>query len=457
MSRQEALLISALVDAGSLRPAIRGGINESHFSAYREEWDWIKRQKAVPSRTVFRTQFPDFRWRSTKPSDVPAIIDSLKENHAKTQVALVIERAAKKMRTSKGVPLAETLMDEIQEILKSTSDTGATEVITSSSRWISEFRKKRRLALQGKILGISTGLPTIDERTGGLLDSMLYIVIARQGNAKTYLMLLWAMLALINGKRVLWVSREMPEDMVAYRIHSIAATQMRGPDHTFSNLGIVLGREDIDFDDYRKFLREIRGTIKGRLFIPDEKTVSIKRLESLVEIYHPDVVFYDYIGILADADVKGWQSLGVEANAAKTLAMKYRIPFIMASQVNRAAKDVSEAPMVENISFSDSIGYAADLVFALQLSSLDSDDPFGPRYLDIWVRKARYGFNEFHVNTEFDGDRGVIREIGSPKDLAFEGLGKKRKKIKRVRRGSSDRSREDSRSLGSRQSKNNGR
>lgn len=419
MSRSESLLLSALIAEGSTKRAVKEGVGPEDFTTYREEYDWLLKQKKVPSKEVFLSKFPDFRYRRIDPEDVPVLITALKEQSVKKQLATVLEKSAKKLKDGKGDSIAEELRKELHRILQKTASGGVTEIFADGNRFAKAFKEKQKLRDAGKLFGLPTGFPTIDNRTGGLLPGHMYLVIARQGQSKTYWMLFLASMAALAGKRVLWISREMPEDMVTYRVHTLISNHLRGEDGAFSNLGLILGREDISYEDYREFINKLRRDVPGRFFIPNDKRVSVSQVRQYIERYQPDIVFYDYIGIIAGGDAgRTWQALGEEANLAKEMALEHNIPFILASQVNRASKDVDEAPMVENIAFSDSLGYAADLVFALQLSKLEPElGSLSKKYLEIWVRKSRYGANDFNITSLFDPDKGTFREIDSPVEM----------------------------------------
>ena len=420
MSRQESLLISAVLKTGSMRRAIREGITSDMFLTYKEEWDWLLSQQSVPSRAVFEAEFPDFRWRRIKTTDMASIINGLRSSYVKTKLAQIIEKNAKNITKMEPLKAASILRDEASEIINTGSTGGSTELISSSNRYVREFGRKQRLTAKGEQIGVSTGIPSLDGQTGGLMPSQLYVIIARQGHGKTYWMLNMAARAIMSGHNVLWVSREMPEDMITYRVHTILSSLMRGPDNSFSNLSLILGKPDVSYDDYRKFITHMRKEIRGKFFVPENRRVNIAQLDTHIERHNPDIVFYDYIGIIGANDSnRGWQELGAQINHAKEIAMQNKIPVVVASQVNRAAKDVDEAPMVENISFSDSIGYAADVVFALNLSKVDGYVNNPDRFLEIWIRKGRYGMNDISTTVKFDGDRGFLEEIEGPSELVF--------------------------------------
>lgn len=420
MSRQEVLLINACLQTGTIKHAVVEGISSEYFGNYRQEWDWLTDQRGVPSRAVFRSHFPDFPRRKVKQDDLPIIIKDLKENYLFQRGAAILEKTSKEIRRKKKT--AEEIISDLRtathELLNKTIDGGVIDLVAESDVFYKQFRDKQKRVEKGGIAGISTGLQSIDDYTGGLLDGLLYMVIARQGNAKTYLMLYMLANAILDGKRVLWISREMPEDLVALRLHSIWSSLLRGPDNGFSNLALVLGREEVDHRDYRKFLRKLQKDLPGQVFMPRNRRVRIDQIESYIERFAPDLVFYDYLGIISgDESNRSWQQLGAEANLAKEIAMIHKVPIVMASQVNRAAaKEPDEAPMVENISFSDSIGYAADMVFSLHLGDGDDEDPFAPKPLEVWLRKARYGVKDISITYKFDGDRGHFEEIDSPRD-----------------------------------------
>ena len=424
MSRQESLLISSVIHNSSMRRAIREGITTDMFLTYREEWDWLSRQNKIPSRNVFEAEFPNFRLRRVKTTDTDSIIKSLKESYVQKRLAMSIEKHAKQIGKVDPLKIANNFRNDISSIIDVGETGGAIELLKSSSKYVREFRRKQRVTEKGEQVGISTGIPSIDNWTGGLMPSQLYVIIARQGHAKTYWMLHMAAQAVLEGYNILWVSREMPDDMITYRVHSILSTILRGPDNSFSNLGLILGKDTVSYDDYRRFITEVKRKARGKFFIPENRRIGIKSLDTHIERHNPDIVFYDYIGIIGSTDGgRGWQELGAQINHAKEIAMHNKIPVVVASQVNRASKDVEEAPMVENISFSDSIGYAADVVFSLQLSAIehfDKDLESYYKFLEVWIRKGRYGLNDVHATVKFDGDRGYLQEIEGPRELVFE-------------------------------------
>ena len=421
MSRQESLMISAVIKSRSMRKAIREGVTSEYFLNYKDEWEWLSQHKIIPSRSVFEAEFPDFRWRRVRTQDIDVIIKGLRDSYTKKRTADLLIQYSKKLNTEDPVKLVADLRSEVSGIVDINTGGGATELIETGPRYVKEFRRKQNANDEGKANGISTGVPFLDRETGGLLPSQLYIMMGRQSSGKTYLMLSMAAGALQDGHRVLWVSREMPDDMITYRLHTILSSRMRGSDNSFSNLALVLGRKDVDYNDYRKFVTKMRKEIQGKFFIPENRRLTINQLEAQIERHNPDVVFYDYIGIIGSGESKrGWQELGAQINHAKELAMHSKIPIVIATQVNRSAKDIDEAPMVENISFSDSIGYAADVAYGLQLSSIDRDNPNSDRFMEIWIRKNRYGRNDVNTMVRFDGDKGIMEEIDGPRELAFD-------------------------------------
>lgn len=443
MAKQEALLISAVIKAGTMRPLVREGIQPIHFNTYQEEFKWLEKQKSVPSKDTFLAKFPDFRFRGkVKTEEISTLCEGLKDHYVKTEVEKALERGARNLDKLTGIELAHALQEQASNILKTSGAGGAVEIITEGSKYLREFRKRQKNRDAGIIDGINTGIATIDNHTGGLRDAQMYVIIARQGNAKTYLMLRFAAGGILQGKRVLWVSREMPDDMVAYRTHTIMSSMIRGGhQNAFSNLGLILGREDVDYKEYRKFVRKLEKDVKGRLFVPDNRRLGIRNMAEYIERYSPDVVFYDYLGIVGSGEGdRSWQKLAEEANIAKEAAMTYNVPMVVASQVNRSAGDVDEAPMVENIAYSDGVGYAADMVFSLRLER-GSGNPNDSRMLEVWMRKARYGAQDAYCVLEFRGDRGSLVEIESGLDMR-NGSDEEDEEEKPKRRKSSGRKRQ---------------
>lgn len=210
---------------------------------------------------------------------------------------------------------------------------------------------------EAKLIGVPSGLVTLDRVTNGFQNSDFIIIAARPSIGKTFLALHFSLNCAQLGKKVAIFSLEMSKGQLADRINSIksgiAQDKIKSGKLSNSELASI---EDMSFEiiDYGIYIDDTPA-----LNIYDLRSKLIK-LKLKVPI---DIVFIDYVQLMK-ADVKRNENREREiskiSQACKLIAKELNIPVVALSQLNRECE--GKRPNLSNLRESGSLEQDADLI-----------------------------------------------------------------------------------------------
>jgi len=222
-----------------------------------------------------------------------------------------------------------------------------------------EFRlqdqeRRQLLRKSGSMVGISTGIKSLDHLTGGWSPGMLSVVLGKTGIGKSFLLLLFAFRAWEQKKPVLHINLEMSPIEVAYRFDAFA--------HKISNTSLFIGK--VNLEEYTRTLESnvnttpfiLCGQRYGGSFTPARVDAKIKR-------YEPKIVLIDYITLMKASRryEKRYEEMDDVCRDLKTLAEIYQIPIIIVAQTHRPSADKRTLDL-EDIATSYAMAQHADIV-----------------------------------------------------------------------------------------------
>jgi replicative DNA helicase len=403
-------LISAVLRTQNSHQLNEFGINESYFHGYPEEakflFGHIARNRRVPSKALFRSEYPEFRILIV--DDVAYYSDAVRQRHARTALTEVLSRASEALRCN-------DLDSAIRITYEGSINTAAkakksydTDIIDDWEKIFLETKARKDRYDDTGFAGIPTGFTTIDERTGGYQPGQFIVISARLGDGKSWSLLRMATSALMAGCTVQFDALEMSRTEVSYRIHAFLSSSVGR--NVFSNINLAQGKE-IDLVEYKHFLRDLRKNLQnkkdssGKLHVADSSRgrISILDIQAQIERNRPDILFVDYITLMSMKGDGDWSSIAKLTNELKQLAAYYKIPVIVAAQLNRNAVGGKEPGGPEDLGRGDSIGQDADQVYSQRLMS--------SRTLLIKCVKNRHGLSQFKIYCEFNPSKGVFQEV----------------------------------------------
>ena len=228
---------------------------------------------------------------------------------------------------------------------------------------------------QGRILGLTTGLPDWDMQTQGLVAGELWVLAGTPGMGKTSLGVnIGAHVAAVEEKPVLLASLEMDEEAVA-----MAA---------MANMGRVsrsaLRSHPTSEHDWRKGFDVVKRAeasgmplwIRDDLYTVGEIAATAQHMRDTDGL---GLVIVDYLQILHGSRRRGEsreEQVGGWARELKDLARRLKVPVLVLSQMNRNATREKRKPVLADLRESGQIEQHADGVAFLwaEPQNLDSHE-----------------------------------------------------------------------------------
>jgi replicative DNA helicase len=314
---------------------------------------------------------------------------------------------------------------------------------------------ERALNSGGHLSGITTGLDSVNGRTGGLHRSDLVILAGRPGMGKTAFATNVAFNAARRwmrdkedgieeaksvGAKVAFFSLEMSADQLATRILS----EQSG----ISSENLRMGK--ISQQDFRNLARAAAELESLPLFIDDTPGLTIAALRTrarrLKRQQGIGLIVVDYLQLLQGSGRGGEanrvQEISEISRGLKTLAKELNVPVVALSQLSRQVEQREDKrPQLSDLRESGSIEQDADIVLFVYREEyyvqsrepkrpMDGDDAKIFEAHDQWARDMErvFGLSELIIAKQRHGATGKVKlkfeaKITKFSDYAEEGYG----------------------------------
>lgn len=254
------------------------------------------------------------------------------------------------------------------------------------------FELEEKINSDSATSGIPTGIPTLDDTTGGLQKSDLIVLAARPGQGKTATAINFAY---NSGVACGFISSEMPSRQLALRLLSldsgVNAQKIRNPKKLLP--------EEIQA---LKISAEKLRTEK-EIYIDDKPGISIQEVREQVKIWKEkhdiEVLFIDYIQRLTykapgAEKMARHEKIGMVAMEAKEIAREFDIAVVGLAQISRGAEKNDGnggRPMLSDLKDSGMIEQEADLVICPFRENTSGMDVNAVTQMEILLLKNRHG------------------------------------------------------------------
>ena len=278
---------------------------------------------------------------------------------------------------------AETPKEQIEaaevalyKVAEEGGETGSVKSFGQATRMAVELAEKA-LNAGGGLSGVTTGLESVNAKTGGLHHSDLIILAGRPGMGKTALATNIAFNAARRwirdveedgiapeksvGAKVAFFSLEMSADQLATRILSEQSA--------ISSEALRMGK--IGQQDFRNLARAAAELETLPLYIDDTAGLTIAALRTrarrLKRRHNIGLIIVDYLQLLQGSsrtsDGNRVQEISEISRGLKTLAKELNVPVIALSQLSRAVEQREDKrPQLADLRESGSIEQDADIV-----------------------------------------------------------------------------------------------
>ena len=419
---RSVISLAARYDAWST--LVERGITPDMFHTHREVWEWLGREATAdgvtPDMERTKTRWPKLRLPKLRWNQADGVIRDFTEAHTRRSLAQTLTRASDLVVADKAPEALDFLVDEIEPILQlRSSRSDAADALTDVNPVLEHVRTMLAAHVGGGAPGVETGLRSVTRNTGGPKAGELWVVGARLGVGKSWLLARMAVGAILDGTDVLFLSLEQPVMEVQIRIHMLLAHAMGHK--PFGNF--VTG--NVDFHRYEKFLRSLhKGADRGKLtVISPREPITPAEVGALVSHHRPGLAMVDYLTRLKlPDDMPDWRGVALASGQLKSVAMGTRTPVVVASQLNRDAASGRETLDNSMLSRSDSIGQDADAVLMVAPYRVKGEKLESVR--ECRMTKYRHGRSGWRMYLDFRPGDGVVEEVPSSqaRDLADDEL-----------------------------------
>ncbi len=333
----------------------------------------------------------------------------------------------------------------LYKVAESGGETGGTKTFKQATQLAMEMAEKAQNS-GGALSGITTGLESLNARTGGLHKSDLIILAGRPGMGKTALATNIAFNTARRwvreeeegvedkkraGARVAFFSLEMSADQLATRILSEQAG--------ISSENLRMGK--ITTSEFRNLARAASDLQTLPLFIDDTPALTIAALRTrarrLKRQHKIGFIVVDYLQLLQGSgngrDGNRVQEISEISRGLKTLAKELDLPVVALSQLSRAVEQREDKkPQLSDLRESGSIEQDADIVLFVYreeyyVAAQEPRDPDDPKMEEWRAHMERvFGLAEVVIAKQRHGATGKVKlkfeaNITRFSDLAEEG------------------------------------
>lgn len=402
----ELQVINYILQTKNMSFVIQNGITAEYFTSYRDEFEFIQKHfeqyGVVPDRATFIDKFEDFDLFDVQESE-QYLVETLQEEYLYVKMVPFVRTVAEKVKTDArlAVDYIRAEIDKYANLIKYSP--GYDILLNAADRKKEyEFRNENK-----GLLGISTGIPQLDEITHGWLPEDLVVIGGRSNEGKTWVLLYFLVQALQQEKKVLLYSGEMSRLMIGFRFDTLYKQ--------FNNLALMRGDANLGVDKEPKTKQEYYDYLNSLPQLGQRFTVvtpadiggrlDVNTLWRLIEQEQPDIVGIDQISLMNDIR-KGQSRNERYGNIAADLYLtseKYKIPILTPAQVNREAekrKDKESAPKASELYGSDGILHNATRVITIKKIE---------NAMKLLVVKNRYGLREQEIMLVWDINNGIVK------------------------------------------------
>ncbi|WP_125152425.1 replicative DNA helicase [Clostridium rectalis] len=239
----------------------------------------------------------------------------------------------------------------------------------------------------GKVVGMETGLTSLDRALNGFRKGDLFIIAARPSMGKTVFALNLAE-RLSRKHSVYFASLEMLKEKLGMRLLA-AKTHINS---------LKIGTGNIGTKDWDKVALDSSMLSRNKLFIDDSSELSMldikNRCKKIKNKNGLDIIFIDHIGLLKAHTKRESRNLeiGDISRMGKIIAKELNCTVIFLSQLSRAPEQRTDhRPILSDLRESGNIEQDADSIMFLYRDEYYNDQTQDKGIIEAIIRKNRDG------------------------------------------------------------------
>lgn len=359
-----------------------------------------------PSMDAVETEFPEFdRWfNSTEPTSW--FVHELRRIYTQQQLLHITRDIATKIKKGEDPHLiledcVRAKLLDIDNLISESTD----------KEWSSLDAREERLKRYEEVkknegrVGLISPFPSLNA-SFQFRHEGLYIIVARQGVGKTWLLCKLAHHAWLTENRATVIdTREMPIEQIEARLDGL----------TYGVASDKIVRGDLDTMEEARWVKKMKESQEEKAtFAIIEETGGASSNAAKIEKYEADSMWID--GAYMIPDERGakeeWRQITNVCRDLKRLAKRTKSVIVITLQFNREATNTEGH--AGNIALGD-VAKEADGILGLFRSE---DQKYNNR-ATLKVLKNRHSLECDPVELEWDLDQGLIKEVDRPVDFGF--------------------------------------
>ena len=417
--RNEIQLINHYIKSRDTNFLNDNNVDVSFFISTLEIIEWIEeykgRNNSLPTIETVENQFNDFEIIEELDA-VPFLVDELRKNKVYMEYRPLLMESAEMMADGQVIEAVNKMRVDVEQLTR--NYTGRIERYD----WVKDanLRYEEYLKVHNNegLSGISTGINKLDDLTGGWKEDDLILIAGRLGEGKSLVSMFfayqawWSFLKANMNVPVIYISTEMPELEVAYRLDTMRSH--------FSNRELNEGRLS-NVEAYKEYLEELERKTNSLLILTEDsnngKAFTANDIRNIIESERPGLVVVDQLYDLSDGtgerDIR--KRIVNVSNQIRDVNLYTKTPMIWVAQAGRdsareARKDEKASPEIFQIQESDTPAQKSTKVITLRLINNE--------ILKLSLKKNRGGEKDEDVFLRADIDKGYYGEI-EEEALAF--------------------------------------
>lgn len=367
MATAEHLLISKVIQTGSVSEVIDAGLRPDHFNGdYRKMWIWVldywRKHGSVPTSRVFKQEFGDVTVYDAEAEPFSALIDELYHAFKREHIITSIAGAMPLLNDNNVEDAYKKLSEGLQKASVETAHLRDIDIIQNWEKRINRYEEIRNMP--NGLRGIPTGFLGLDRITAGLRPQQLITFVGEAKKGKSLMSLIMAMAAHRHGISPLFVSFEMNIEEQEARYDAL----LSGISHT------KIIRGDLTTSEMAKIKKALSLQKNMHPFHFTEDTASLTTVSALaakVQQYRPGLLVVDGVYMMDDENGEpknSSQALTNITRSLKRLAQRFDIPIVGTTQVlsSKLNNKKSRAITADSIGYSSSFAQDSDLVLGVE-------------------------------------------------------------------------------------------
>lgn len=413
--KNEIRVISSVVRNKDIAPALSSSNIDNLFTSYKDVWEYIKdyyyKYRSVVPEDIISEKF-DIDIIETS-GTVKHYLEQLTDEYQQHQ----LERISRGLAKDLGSVPTQSLIDAVQSRMVDLANVSSNVRdldITDNQKAIDHYIDTRqKMEANGGVLGIKTGFMSIDANyPTGMAPGQYIVILSRTGQGKSWLALELALNAWAQGKKILYVSLEMPPESVRDRAYTFMSEGKFGMSD--------LARAQIDIDEIKTWSNELLKSDQSFIVTASDGMgdFSPAHLQAKIDQYAPDIVYVDYLQLMSDRRNSSGSTDRVRSTSkeVKSLAMTNGVPIVMVAAASmNETKEYNSPPQIYECAESRQAVFDVDLC----LSLISHKQGNATHRMEMISRKNRHG-PEFGFYITLDIPNGTMREEWDEEGLIDE-------------------------------------